>query len=154
MGRSDGEGNAGTLTASRRKAGRNPCAHMAFHDSRCAGRRRAIEPGREKTGARPRTEWQHLECNAAAWSVCPEYQERFGAADDCREGNRPKVAPVERSRFVWVHEEYFARADCAASLPGRERASAAIALAGGADIDSIDRDGEAGAADGLGGQRQ
>ena len=101
-----------------------------------------------------RTEGQRLVCNGSAWSVRFEYPERFGSADCCGEGDRPEVTTVERGRLVRIHEEDVTGGDYAASLPGRERASAAIALAGGAHVGSIDRDGEANAADGLSGQRE
>jgi hypothetical protein len=48
-----------------------------------------------KTGVQRPTEGQHLVCNGAAWPVRLEYPERFGAADDCGQGDRPEVPPVE-----------------------------------------------------------
>src|ERR1700678_4321904 len=77
--------------------------------------------------------------------------ERDRAADDRGGGERAEITSLERVGGLRVHQEDVAVCDDAAALPDRERAAAAIALAGIAHFDRVDSDAAADATDRLSG---
>src|SRR5271170_8422568 len=77
--------------------------------------------------------------------------ERDRATDDRGGWQRAEIASVERVGGPRVHQEDVACCDDAAALPDRERAAAAVALAGIAHFDRVDSDAAADATDRLSG---